>query len=241
MSIAATVNQTLERFEPGRIFGYSDLPSYRESPDAVVRAFSRLTEKNQVTRIAKGRYCKLKQGALGLLKPTDNELLRDALYRDGRLRGYVTGPALYNRLGLTTQIPKTITIASNGSRQGKDFGTIRIKFVPSRAPVKKANVPLLQLLDALRDLKKVPDATPQEVLETLAGRLAKLSDMDVKRIQKLALVYYNAATRAILGLLLTENNQDIDPSLQASLNPLTRFDIGLDGDVWKTKKDWYIR
>ena len=119
MSIAATVNQTVEDFAPGRIFGYSDLPSYREAPGAAVRALSRLAETNQITRVAKGRYCKPKQGVLGVLKPTDQELIRDMLYRDGRLRGYVTGPALYNRLGLTTQIPKTVTIALNGAGRKK--------------------------------------------------------------------------------------------------------------------------
>ncbi len=238
MSIAATVNQTVEGFAPGRIFGYSDLPAYREAPGAAVRALSRLAEMSQITRVAKGRYCKPKQGVLGVLKPTDQELIRDMLYRNGRLRGYVTGPALYNRLGLTTQIPKTVTIALNGARQEKDFGTIRIKFIPSRAPVKKIDVPLLQYLDALRDVKKVPDADPEEVLEIIARQLA---DADVSRIQRLALNYYNAATRALLGLLLTRNGQPLDARLRASLNPLTRFNIGLDGNAWADKKDWYIR
>lgn len=241
MSIAATVNQSVERFAPGRIFGYSDLPAYRQAPGAAVRALSRLAETNQITRVAKGRYCKPKQGVLGLRKPTDKELIRDMLYRDGRLRGYVTGPALYNRLGLTTQIPKTITIALNGARQEKDFGTIRIKSVPSRAPVKKIDVPLLQYLDALRDVKNVPDADPEDVLEILAGQLAVLAEADVSRLQRLALNYYNAATRALLGLLLTRNGQQVDARLRASLNPLTRFSIGLDEDAWVDKKDWYIR
>ena len=154
MSIAAAVNQTVDRLEPGRIFGFGDLPVYRDAPGAVARAMGRLAEDNKVFRVAKGRYCKPKQGVLGMLKPTDSELIRDVLYRDGRLRGYVTGPALYNRLGFTTQVPKTVTIALNGARQEKDLGTIRIKTVPSRAPVKKADVPLLELLDSLRGLRK---------------------------------------------------------------------------------------
>lgn len=241
MSIAASVNRTVERFEPGRIFGYSDLAPYQEAPGAVVRALSRLAQENKVTRVAKGRYCKPKQGLFGALKPTDNELLRDTLYRDGRLRGYVTGPALYNRLGLTTQIPKTVTVAFDGARQEKDFGTIRIKTVPSRAPIRKADVPLLQFLDVLRDVKNVPDANPGEVLAAIAERFATLSVADVNRLQKLALSYYNAGTRALVGLLLTRNGQRIDPKLQGSLNPLTRFRVGLDADAWRDKTDWYIQ
>lgn len=241
MSIAARVNQAVERFEPGRIFGYSDLAPYQEAPGAVVRALSRLAQEDKVTRVTKGRYCKPKQGLLGALKPTDNELLRDTLYRDGRLRGYVTGPALYNRLGLTTQIPKTVTVAFDGARQEKDFGTIRIKTVPSRAPIRKSDVPLLQYLDVLRDVKNVPDANPDEVLAAIAERFATLSDADVIRLQKLALNYYNAGARALAGLLLTRNGQDIDPKLRVSLNPLTRFRVGLDADAWRDKTDWYIQ
>ena len=241
MSIAASINRAVEGFEPGRIFGYSDLAPYREAPGAVARALSRLAQENKITRVAKGRYCKPKQGLLGPLRPTDDELIRDTLYRDGRLRGYVTGAALYNRLGLTTQIPKTITIALNGARQEKDFGTIRIKTVPSRAPIRKADVPLLQYLDVLRDVKNVPDADPDSVLKAIAERFSALSDADVNRLQRLALDYYNAGTRALVGLLLTRNDQRIDPKLRGSLNPLTRFRVGLDTDTWCDKIDWYIQ
>ena len=241
MSIAASINRAVERFEPGRIFGYSDLAPYREAPGAVARALSRLAQENKITRVAKGRYCKPKQGLLGPLRPTDDELIRNTLYRDGRPRGYVTGAALYNRLGLTTQIPKTITIALNGARQEKDFGTIRIKTVPSRAPIRKADVPLLQYLDVLRDVKNVPDADPDSVLKAIAERFSALSDADVNRLQRLALDYYNAGTRALVGLLLTRNGQHIDPKLRGSLNPLTRFRVGLDTDTWCDKIDWYIQ
>jgi hypothetical protein len=176
----------------------------------------------------------------GALKPTDSELIRNALYRNGRLNGYVTGPALYNRLGLTTQVPKTITVAINGARQDKDFGTIRIKSVPSRAPVKKSDVPLLQYLDAMRDIKKIPDSNPDDVAERIANQVRELSAPQVQRLQRLALTYYNAATRALLGLLLSRNTGALDAALRASLNPLSRYAIGLDAERWPDKVDWNI-
>ena len=80
---------------------------------------------------------------LGDIPVSDEERLRDVLYRNGRRSGYITGPALYNRLGLTTQIPRTIMIATNRAAQTKDFGTIRIKMVPRRAPIGDSTVPLL--------------------------------------------------------------------------------------------------
>ena len=68
------------------------------------------------------------------------------LYRNGQRCGYITGPALYSRLGLSTQVPKTIAVAANRAAQTKDFGTIRIKLVPRRAPITDSTVPLLGLL-----------------------------------------------------------------------------------------------
>ena len=241
MSIAAAVNESIKRQVPGQIFGCQDVPAYRHAPEAVVRKLGRLAAENKLKRLAKGRYYVPKQGVLGALKPTDNELIRDALYRNGRLNGYVTGPALYNRLGLTTQVPKTITVAINGARRDKDFGTIRIKSVPSRAPVKKTDVPLLQYLDALRDIKKIPDSTPDAAAESIGSQLRELPETQARRIQRLALNYYNAATRALLGVLLEQNDQALDPTLRASLNPLSRYAIGLDPARWPNAAGWYIR
>lgn len=240
MSIAATVNQTIEGFQLGRIFGYRDLPAYSNAPSAVAQAIVRLADAEKVKRLAKGRYYVPKQGMFGELKPTDRELIRDVLYRDGKLRGYVTGVALYNRMGLTTQVPKTVTVAINGGRQEKDFGTIRIKSITSRAPVRKTDVLLLEYLDVLRDAKKIPDADPQTAIEMIANRTATLTDKEVKRLQKLAVEYYNAATRALLGLILTRNNQPIEKKLRQSLNPLTRFEYALDPQLWPNKRNWYI-
>ena len=127
MSIAATVNRTIDRAPTGRIFGYEVFPKYRESPGAVVRAVNRSVENRRLKRVAKGRFYKPRRGALGDIPVSDGERLRDALYRNGRRAGYVTGPALYNRMGLTTQVPKTIAIAVNRATQIKDFGTIRVK------------------------------------------------------------------------------------------------------------------
>ena len=103
------------------------------------------------------------------------------------------------------------------------------------------HVPLLQYLDVLRDVKNVPDVNPGDVLAAIAERFATLSGADVNRLQKLALSYYNAGTRALVGLLLTRNGQGIGPKLRGSLNPLTRFRVGLDADTWRDKADWHIQ
>ncbi len=241
MNVAKAVNRKIDRIPPGRIFGYEAFPEYRDAPDAVLRAVCRRVDNGSLKRLRRGRFYKAGQGILGEMPPDDAELLKDALYRNGRRIGYVTGPALFNRMGLTTQVPKTITVASDRARQTKDFGTIRIKFVPSRAPVSDATVELLEILDTVRDTTKVPDANIETVINAVAKRLLNLGSDELRKLQKLAVNYYNAGARALLGLLLTRNKQPVLPTLQDSINPTTRFSLGIDLIKWPEARVWNFK
>ena len=241
MSITAAVNRTIDQMPSGRIFGYEVFLQYRKAPGAVVRAVNRGVENRRLKRVAKGRFYRPRTGVLGDVPLSDEERLRDALYRNGRRTGYITGPALYNRLGLTTQIPKTITIAVNRATQTKDFGTIRIKLLSRRAPISDSTVPLLEILDILRDARKVPDANVGRVIQTMAKRLMDLTPAERNKLQRLALNYYNSGTRALLGTLLTGCGKEVLPALKASINPTTRFNLGIDPGVWQESRVWNIR
>lgn len=241
MSTAATVNETIDRIPPGRIFGYEVFPEYQKAPEAVVRAVGRRVGRQGLKRLAKGRFYTPKQGVLGELPISDAELLRDALYRGNRRIGYITGPALYNRLGLTTQVPKTVAVASNRAAQTKDFGTIRIKMVPRHAPINDSTIPLLETLDVLRDAKNIQDADIDNVLQTLAARIKALAPAEQRKLQRLALDFYNAGTRALLGVLITRNQQDVLPALGRSINPTTHFKFGIDPNKWPEATAWNIR
>ena len=144
-----------------------------------------------------------KKGFLGPRKPSDTELIRSVLYKNGRLCAYVTGPSLYNKLGLTTQVPHTITVAYNGGRQEKKFGTIRIKTVVTRIPIEEKDVKLLQYLDVLKDIKKIPDSDVNLSLKIMRRYVAELLKSKQRRLLELAQNYYSPQSRALLGLLFS--------------------------------------
>ena len=241
MSIAAAVNKMIDRTPPGQIFGYEVFPQYQEAPGAVVRAVNRSVASKRLKRVSKGRFYVPRKGVLGDMPLSDEARLRDELYRNGQRCGYVTGPALHNRLGLTTQVPKTITVATNRAAQTKNFGTIRIKLTPRRVPIRDSVVPLLEILDVLRDLKQLTDAGIGRALETQAKRLMDLAPAEQKKLQRLAVDYYNAGTQALLGMLLTRNRQNISPTLRSSINPTTRFNFEIDSGEWPEGRAWNIR
>ncbi len=241
MSIAQTIQNTVEAMPAGQIFGYQELPSYAKSPSAVIKAISRLVSDKQLERFSKGKFYVPKKGLFVIRKPSDSELIRSMLYKDGNLRGYVTGLSLYNQLGLTTQVPRTITVAYNGGRQEKEFGTIRIKTIVTRIPIQKKDVKLLQYLDALKDIKKILDSDVNLSLKIIRRYISELSDSEQGRLVKLAQNYYSPQVRALIGLLFTSLKLSVPNSLASSLNPTTIYKLKLDQSKWSMAKEWNIR
>lgn len=240
MSVAQNIEKAVKKVPAGQIFSYQDLAAYKTAPNAVIKAVNRLAAAGQVTRFAKGKFYRPKQGLLGARKPSDNEVIRSILYKNGQLQGYVTGIAAYNKLGLTTQLPRTITVAIEGSRQQKEFGTIAIKTVKAAAPVKQKQVKLLQYLDALRDIKAIPDSDIDLTFNSLAIYIGKLTTVEQKTIASLAQKYYRAQVRALLGLALSNMNLSIADSLRRSLNPTTRYKLSLNKRQWPSAVEWNI-
>jgi hypothetical protein len=241
MSVAQAVQNTIEAMPAGKIFGYKELPEYASAPSAVIKAVNRMVSDKHLERFAKGKFYIAKMGLLGKRKPSDNELIRSFLYKEGRVRGYSTGLSLYNRLGLTTQIPRTITVAYNGGRQEKDFGTIRIKTVVTRIPIREDDIILLQYLDVLKDIKIIPDADINVSLGIIKKRLSALSESELSRAITLAEKYYGPQVRALLGMLYSSLALSISEILFLSLNPTTVYKLNLDSNKWPQARTWNIR
>ncbi len=240
MSINQTIQDRIRSIPAGQVFGYQELPEYLRAPEAVIKAVSRLVADKKIQRLSKGKFYIPKAGILGLRKPSDGELIRSVIYKDGHLRGYITGLALFNRLGLTTQVPRTITIAINGGRQMKDFGSIRIKTVITRIPIKEENIEFIQYLDVLKDVKKIPDSDVNDALKIIKNKLEGLHSEDVQRLVSLAVEYYSPQVRALLGLLYTAIKGSSNAELKSTLNPTTKYKLDLNSKLWPSARDWNI-
>lgn len=241
MNISKNVENTVMRLPTGQVFGYAEIPNYLTSPAAVIKAISRMVKDQKLKRVSKGKFYVPKQGLLGPRKPSDDELIRSVLYKGGRLYGYITGLALYNKLGLTTQIPRTVTVACNGSRITKEFGTIKVKTIVTPAPVKKQDVKLLQFLDVLKEIKKIPDSDINQTLKIMRRNISGLNTKKLMRIVSLAKQYYSAQTRALAGLLISDVRAELSIKSQLALNPSTIYKLKLDNNKWPQAKQWNIQ
>ncbi len=122
----------------------------------------------------------------------------------------------------------------------KRVGQYRVKYSKRTAPLTPDSIPLLQLLDALKDIKKIGDADVNESLVRLIEVLKKLSSTQLEQLVVLA-GSYNAATRALLGAVFEAYLPEVDTnSLKKSINVFTRYEIGVSKDILPNPSNWYI-
>jgi len=241
MKIPGKISQLIKGYNPGEVFTFSDLQLKPEESTAGIKALSRMVKDGMISRAGTGKYYKPNRTPFGDLKPAEDELLRTYLFKDGKRIAYVTGLSLYNRLGLTTQVPRTIQVASRDKRIITKIGSLKVKAVKSYVDVSDDNYRILGLLDAIKDFKDIPDRNTGNGLLRLKQLLSELSTKDLRELVKASLSYPPRA-RALAGALLDAigvNSSLINPLAQ-SLNPLSAFNFALSKNVLPTADKWRV-
>jgi hypothetical protein len=221
-SIANTIQRQVVNLSEGEVF---TLALEGQSELAYFKALSRLVKSGKLVRLEKGKYYKPKSSRFGVIRPPESEIIKVLTQKGKKITGYLTGNALYNRWALTSQVPNTLTIARRTRLPEKEIGGYKIKFVVRPFPFKETDIPMMQLLDALTDIQKIPDTSSEKVVPILAEKISNLQPPQISRMMKLALEY-PPSTRALLGALL-EKHIPSQPTelLRKSLNPLSKYKI----------------
>jgi hypothetical protein len=237
-SISRIVARKIERGGAGRLWTYSDFTPHSES--AVAAALSRLKKKGVVKRVRKGVYYLPKPSRFGDAGP-DPTRVAEAVLRHRGVPAVSSGLPAYNALGLTTQVsPVAVFDVENKTsslRTGTTFGRIRLR------PVKRVRGLRTEeraILDSLRDIRDIPDATPDEVIHKIT-KLLSSGDVDYRRIASAA-KREPPRVRALVGLLgtLLGEDRNLLNELRGTLNNTTRFKIGLLKAIPEAR-DWGIQ
>ncbi|MDL2291822.1 DUF6088 family protein [Bacteroides sp. OttesenSCG-928-F21] len=240
MSLANQIRTRINKFPEGKAFGYSDLLIAKEDYVTAAKALERLQKEGLIKKMSKGVFYKPKQTVFGELKPDYTEQLRPYLFENGKRIAYETGSSLYNRLRLTTQMAFRIKIASRDRRISVNNGALKIDTVKSYVDVTDANYKLLELLDALKDIKRISDASPDNSIVILSNIIKELNEKQIIGMIKCALSY-PPRVKALLGAVLENINCQVNVSkLRQSLNPLTKFELGIKESVLPTISNWNI-
>ncbi len=241
MKVAYKIKTKIDKIPPGKVFNYQDLGVLNQNYKTAAKAMSRLVKQKCVKRISNGVFYKPQKTVFGELKPSENEQLRPYLFKGKKRVAYVTGPALFNRLNLTTQVPKSINLAGKVKRPVSKVGNIEVRWVKSYVDVTNRNYFLLEILDALKDFKKIPYLNKKTAIKRIKAFITDLKDLDKKRLVKYA-IDYPPRTRALLGALLESINRKEDLNrLKESINGLTTFKIGITIEILPNSKEWFIK
>lgn len=240
MNITEKIRQQIENIPEDTVFGYNQLGIAKAEYQTAAKVLERLLKKEVIKKISNGIFYKPKMTVFGELKPNSQEILQPYLFNNGKRIAYVTGISLYNKLGLTTQIAFKINIASRSKRITINTGSI--KAVPSKSYVEVTdeNYELLGFLDALKDLKIIPDSTIITSFKIIRNNIEQLNDKQTLELIEYAL-HYPPRVRALLGAMLEQLKQTNEiEKLMESLNPLTKYKLGIKIEYLPTALNWNI-
>jgi hypothetical protein len=234
-AVADTIRRKVENAAPERLWTFRDFASLPTS--AVAKSLSRLAEEGVVQRLRKGVYYKPKVTRFGALKPDPANVVAAVLDRKN-VDWKPSGLSVWNAMGLTTQIAATPGFtADHRVRVTAPNSRIRVSTAPT---LRGLSVEERAALDALRDLRHVPDTTPDTTIRRLVD-LCREGRLSFARMMR-AVKREPPRVRALLGLigmLLGEPTESL-AALRHSLNPLTTFKLGL-GDAFPDAARWNIR
>ncbi len=239
MKTTEYISITINRFPKGYVFTYDDFISKVNERQAVIKALNRMAASGKIAKLSKGKYYKPESTPFGDILPSQKQVVKDLLEENGKPVGYLTGYSIYNKLGLTTQVSNTIQIGKNDIRPNFKRERYTIAFIKQKNTITKESIPLLQILDAIRYIKKIPDSNTRSSCLRFLEIVKGLNEKEISILIRSAMKY-PPATRALLGAILDENKTTSTDILYNSLNPITKYKLTGASTVLSATEKWNI-
>jgi hypothetical protein len=235
------IRNTINRFATGYVFTTADFSIEVNKPNTTTKVLNNMVAAGQIRRLSKGRFYKPQISKFGELPPDTYQTVKDLLEKNGKIIGYLTGYSVFNKFGLTTQVPTTLQIAVKKEKKPVIRCNYRISFIIQQNTITKANIPILQLLDCLRFFKNIPDAMPDEICRRLLVLFKQLSAEQINMAKRLV-IKYSPSTIALLGAILETNDTGEDTTaLYMALNHQSSYKLDISTDILSNQKKWHIQ
>lgn len=160
MNILECIDEYVKGVQPGRPIFTEDIYGYvaqrfpgvqRDVVNTNIARYARINEN--FVRYQKGIYYLATNTPFGKSGIRYSELLKRKYLVDGdRIIGYETGPSYMNKMGLTTQMPADIFLATDRTKGADERGIVIVKPVMR---INNDNYRYLQFLDMLDNRMKV--------------------------------------------------------------------------------------
>ena len=126
---------------------------------------NRLVKEKKLVQFLKGIYYKPLKGAFGNKKLDVNKVINKKYIHDKNgQKGYFSGAYLFNKIGLTTQIPKEMLIVTNACPNANDYNNKNLGVIIRKPKIKvnEDNYKYLQLFDMLINKDNIKIEVPNE-------------------------------------------------------------------------------
>ena len=241
MTISQKIEKRIASITTGTTFRYEDLDIEASEYGAATKSIGRFVDKGTLQRASKGVFYKPRQTVFGLVKPSDYELLKPYLFKNNKRVAYITGIQLYNQMGLTTQMPFTIEISGKSRLKITKVGNIKVKSIKNFIEVTDENYQLLGILDTFKDFDTIPDIDRTTAIKLLINNVKRLTPQQTQEFMMYALKY-PPRVRAFVGATLENIDKTLDLiSLKKSINPLSKYKVGITSILLPNANNWNLK
>ncbi len=144
-------------------------------------------------------------------------------------------------MGLTYQISNIIEIGTNTPKKNLKRGIYTIRFVRQANAITQYTTKYLIILDAINNIRKIPDASVTASVAQLIKIIRKLELAEIGIMTQLAMSY-PPRLRALLGAMLENIGLDrYTDTLYHSLNPLTSYEYPEIAKLLANTSKWHIK
>ena len=226
-SFRKNILRQIEQIDAGRIFTFRELSFDLGKTANVAVLLSELNRKGMLVRVEKGAYYRPRKSALGLgnLPVYQDEQFR---YLTEKLGGYITGAYIYNKMSLTEQVATTITIATPSPVRRFSFKKLDIECVKAYSLEyrEESQIPYLRLLDAIKDMKRIPGTTAQDIYDRVKSLyFEKYGVPELEKIVSLSRSYPPRVRKTVADILGDIGQPLLQSEVTRTLLPTTRFNL----------------
>lgn len=154
----------------------------------VKEILNRLNKENIIKTAYKGIYYIPKTNIFGEVPLPNNKIIQYKYLTDklGNVKGYITGANLFNKVGLTTQVPNIIDIVTNECKNNNKYENKNLNVIirKPKIEINKDNYKYLQLIDLIENKDNI--YVEVDYMDEIIYNFIRDNDLQFEKILKYA-------------------------------------------------------
>ena len=154
----------------------------------VKEILNRLNKENIIRTAYKGIYYIPKTNIFGEVPLPNNKIIQYKYLTDklGNVKGYITGANLFNKVGLTTQVPNIIDIVTNECKNNNKYENKNLNVIirKPKIEINKDNYKYLQLIDLIENKDNI--YVEVDYMDEIIYNFIRDNDLQFEKILKYA-------------------------------------------------------